>query len=254
MLNLKKWIKIIYIIPITLLSCSYRLISKIQNIPISTMLSNEVLGQVSNLDVKQFIFIFDNFYFLILFNILFGNIIYEDFRYSSTYLFSRIKNRKHWFYKKSLELLAISAFYTIIYLVTHLLICLQCSNNKIDTYTIHIVLLLFIMFTTLLTLTTLVINIISIRYGNTIGYIVVYISIVILVFIALNSQNISFMSDKQWLLMLNPMYSIILDVNTTISLQLIMIFYYILLIILSIVIGARFINTFDIALIDYECD
>lgn len=252
MCDFKKWIKVVWCIPVVILTNGYKFISDKSELPISTMILNNIYGQVSIGDAKAFIMVFENLFYIILFNILFGNYIYQDFQYSSIYLFSRTKNREKWFYKKSTEVLFVSMIYTVLFLCMNLFVCCFNNKNKCDIATYKVMLVLFAMITMFLSISTILINIISIRFGNSIGFIVVYLGIVVLSFLSLNYQKIPILKQNEKILILNPMCGVISNLMNKPFMQLMVLLYYCGLIIITFAIGAWYINKLDIALIDRE--
>lgn len=253
MKNIREIYKIVLIIPITLLTSLYDLISDKQDIPISSMLIEKVFSQMSNVDSRVSIIVLEKLFYIILFNILYGNFIYENFRCSSVYVFSRLKSRKGWFYKNILQLLIFSASYTGIFLGVNLLICLKCSNGYIDNKAIATLTMLFFVITIILALTTLGINLISIRYGNTIGYIIVYSIIMFLVVLAINMYKNAYIANNLWILFINPMCGLFSEGNSSIKQQIAIMIYDLFLLSMLVVTGARYIENVDISLVDREC-
>lgn len=118
----------------------------------------------------------------------------------------------------------------------------------IDSYTIRLFLFMFIIIISIIFVSTLIINVISIRFGNTIGFICVYTCILVLVFAVMRSKNI----NNEYLRILNPMYGVILNLFDKPAVQAGIIAYYVLLIVLSCIISAKYIEKLDIALTNCE--
>jgi len=242
----------ISIVPITFLFSLYLLISDKQDISIGSMLTHRILGQVGGESSKAFVLVLSNLLYLVLFNIFFGNIISEEFRFSSVYLFSRLKNRKVWFYKKASEMLMIASIYTLLFLGSNIFICMFCSIRKIEINDIKVFLVLFGLITMILAITTTLINLVSIRLGSTTAFITVYICVVILVFISLEHENIPFLGKYYYTRVFNPLSGVALNLSENLIAQCIILVYYLVLITLTFILGGNYINGIDIALIDCE--
>jgi hypothetical protein len=252
MLDWKKWVKILLIIPPTFLYSIDDFMLEKNNNAISYLLAGKVLGQTSLNEKKVFVLVAESLIYLVIFNILYGNYISEDFRYSSVYLFSRLKNRKNWFYKKAFELLFIAGSYTIIFLGTNLFICKYSSTKTINRETWIIFMMLFAMLTMILTITTMAINLISLKYGNSIGFISVYVTFLVLIYIALKGQYIPLIRKYPILMAINPACGISFNFTEIPYIQVVILFYYLVIITASFYFGANYVNKLDISLSDSE--
>lgn len=252
MFDWNKWLKIIFIIPITILFNFNVFLSKPSDIMVGDLLLGKIMGQMTTDNATVFIFLVDSLFYLIIFNLLYGNFIYDDFRYSSVYLFSRLKSRKTWFYKKSLELLGITIVYTLIFLLTNLWLSKMNTVQAINSETLIIFGLLFTRLVLLLFLTTILINLLSIRFGNALGFITVYIGVVMLIFLAASHQSIPFIGSNNVFLFLNPICGLIEETFSNFNIQVLFYFYNFFLLCIINIVGAFYIDRFDIALVDYE--
>lgn len=247
-----KCCKILIIIPVTLLLSANRFITGIVDISVGELLLGNVLGRMSLGDTKAFVIIIEHIYYFVIFNILFGTYIYQDFQYSSIYLFSRLKNRKLWFYKKTCELLILSFTYAFLFVITNLVICLKISTNALDNEAIKIFIILCFKIFILLFITTLAINIIAIRFGSTYGFTSVYIVTVLLIFLAINHNKLPLIGDYQWSFMLNPFSGFLSKLISHKPMQVGFYLYNTGLIAIIIIFSAIYIDNFDIALADHE--
>lgn len=222
------------------------------NIEIADLLLGKIYGQTVMNGQRTFVMVTSSLIYLVLFNALYGNLISEDFRDRSVYIFSRIRNRKAWFYKKALEMLMISSAYSLIFLGTNLFICNFSSTRTIDINAFIIFIKLFIILTMALTITTLLINLISIKRGNSVAFVTVYLVIVSLIFLVLKSENISIVQKYPILISLNPVSGISFNFTGYPLMQVLLTIYYILIIIMTLILGAYQINKMDISLFDAE--
>lgn len=252
MVSFKDWLKMLIIIPITWLHSLSTLLEGKSNINIGIYLASKILGQTNLDNEKLFIFMVENILYLIIFHLLYGNLISENFRYSSVYVFSRIKSRKKWFYRISLKLLSICFLYTFIFLFTNLVICDIGSTKSCNLETFYIFSILLIMLTMILLSTTMIINLISIRFGNSIGFLTVYILLLLFLFLALQSPKSEFIRKYPLVLILNPATAMSFNFVRETFLQAGVIIYYAILNLIILLTGSNYINHFDIALSDAE--
>lgn len=252
MSNWEKFIRIISIVPVTFFFSLYSLISDKHDIAIASMLTGKIFGSVTDDTSKAFVLMLSNILYLVLFNIFFGNLISEDFRFSSVYLFSRLRNRKVWFYKRAFELLMISSVYALLFLVSNLMICTFCSTSKIELNEVKIFLVLFGLITMILAITTIIINLLAIKFGSTTAFIAVYISVIMLIFLSLKHESIPFLGKYYFVRLFNPLSGIVLNLFDNPIAQSIVAFYYFILMVLTFILGGRFVDNVDIALLDCE--
>lgn len=252
MSNWEKFLRIISIVPITFLFSLNSLISDKHDIPIGSMLTSRIFEQVTDDNSKAFLIMLSNILYLVLFNIFFGNMISEDFRFSSVYLFSRLKNRRVWFYKRAFELVMISSVYTVFFLGSNILVCMFCSTRNIEINDLKIFLILFGLITMILAITTIIINLISIRLGSTTAFITVYICVVMLIFLSTKHESIPLLGKYYYVRVFNPLSGIVLNLFDNQFAQCMVIFYYLVLLTLTFVLGGKYVNNIDIALADGE--
>lgn len=246
-------LKVISIVPIVLLYNVLIFASETNvDMPISEMLAGSLFGSLEVGNLKSFALVIEKMFYIIIFNLLFGTYIYKDFIVSSVYLFSRLKNRKTWFFKKSTELLLFAACYAFLFLGTLLLLCIYRSQYSLDTESVKMLVLLWFAITLFLTFVTLLINLFAIRYGSNVAFIIVYIALMGLVTLSLASRTFSIIEENPYYLLFNPVAAIILNMIDNLTMQLVASLYYCLLICIVILVGAVYINRLDIALIDNE--
>jgi len=102
----------------------------------------------------------NSIYFIVLFHILFGTYIYKDFISNGAYIFTRLKSRKTWFYRKSFEIIKFSMIYSILFVGLCWLSAVTIRKNfRERTYCIRFFLWFSCSF--LITLTTILINMAS---------------------------------------------------------------------------------------------
>lgn len=233
---MKKYIKIFWIIPIVLIMSAYDLISDPMDIPIHLLMQNRVLGKMSGSGIDMLAFTFNQLYFLIVFQIFFGNIIADKFYIGSAYYFSRIPNRSRWFLHECLKLSLLAAGYAVLFLSSLFILCTMLSLHPVNMETVTTVCELFAICWYLLFLTTLGMNLLSIVFERKTGFIIGYAIMSICVILALCCR-------VRWIVFLNPFCGVLSgqeDIRYMAGKWL----YEFLLIAILILIGNHIIKTF----------
>ena len=168
--------KILIVVPTVLVFKLLLLISdKTPDLLVSERFIGLIMGSITYPDSKLFVFALENIIYIFLFEILFGHFIYNELRYSSTYVFSRISNSTRWFFKKTLQLGFYSAIYILFYLSTMLLLAVYSTGNSPDSNLWMIFIQLFMKMTFVCFMGTLIINVLSFYNGAVISFLIVYI-------------------------------------------------------------------------------
>jgi len=221
---------------------------------VGEILANTLFEYARIGDMKAYVFVIEGMYFIFVFNMLFGNYIYHDFQVSSIYVFSRIRERKKWFYKKVIELAFISLIYTVLFLLTLLVICISCSNQKLDKSSIQMIATLLIFIALFLMASTLIINLLTIKFNSSVGFIIVYLVLLILITVLLMSDWMTLFTNAPYLLLLNPVAGVILNLTGETTMTVLAILYYFGLNGIIIFVGARFINCLEVGLLEKDSD
>jgi len=192
--------------------------------------------------------------------------IYTHFCTGSDYYFSRQKNRKWWFFKESLRMgLRILCYFVVYLTISFITPCFwfQTGIQLVELKLLSYIILYFALYAFM---TAIWINICSILLGSQTGLIIVYVMQLIFVALLLLFENrIPLEGIGVWLLKINPISNIILrwhSSNNIVSEFLNMyqidfdlnfsVFYFIILIIISILIGVYVVNRQDISLQNRE--
>lgn len=252
MFEWKKWIKVIIIIPATILFFIETLIRYPIDSPISTIMLTKIMGTITTDNSRVFVFVMEKQFYLVLFNIMFGNYIYEHFRFSSVYVFTRINSRKNWIIKEYIELLLISIIYTGLFLLTCLFICKKGSLQLYDSEVINVFITLYFNLVILIFWSTLLINLLALRYGNIIAFIIVYIAFTVLMFIGLKQQYIQNKSVAELLYLVNPVSGVLNGYTYNTFLKVLSYIFKIVFVTITTIIGEKYIAKMDIALEDCE--
>lgn len=107
----------------------------------------------------------------ILFQAFFGTYIYQHFTTASVYYFSRQPDRVKWFYKECVKLYALALLYPIMMVISGTLVA-SVTNEVIFNQGSIILFVYYVLIHSLwLYLTTLLINIISIKFDSSYGFV-----------------------------------------------------------------------------------
>ena len=246
-------LKIISIIPVT---CLIKYTLFFGDAPDESIFSRRIIHEIFSTtrlgDMKTFVMTMDGMFFLFLFNLLFGTYIYKEFGTSSVYLFTRLKNRSKWLTHKSITLTAISAVYVGLYLCTLSCIVSIHKDFAINLVDIQRILLVWFMLTMYTSIMTILINYLSIRFGSAIGFVLVFAFQMLLFSVIIQYEDIPDIILKPLALYGNPASMVALGMDDFSLQQGALAIVDFLWLLTLILIGAKWINKFDIALSDQE--
>lgn len=154
---------------------------------------------------KSLVIAVENLYFIIYFNLVFGTYIYKHFVKESVYIFSRIPNRKKWFFVQAAKLYGICALYTFLYLFLHTGLCAYRSRETMKADFMEVFLLFFVLFSAVLMISTLCINMFSVLWGSNVGFCVSYIVMLALLELSLHYEKIPGIGKVYQISLCNPM-------------------------------------------------
>lgn len=110
---------------------------------------------------------------LMIFQIVWGTYIYRHFCTASVYYFSRLKNRITWFAGEIPKLYLYILLYLTVLLVSCMLPMLLFRGIVVDSNSIIILIYYYVIQSLWLYITTMLINILSIKWGSSIGFVLV---------------------------------------------------------------------------------
>lgn len=146
-----------------------------------------------------------------IFQIFFGTVIYQHFCSASIYYFSRCHNRGKWFIKESLKLYGYSIAYPLTMVGIATLIASSTNGILVD----QVSLILFFYYLAIHSLwffiTALLMNIFSIRFDSSIGFMVIMGFQLFCVGMLLMWENVSLTNQSTFFLKLNPISHLILS-------------------------------------------
>lgn len=245
--------KTLIVIPTVIIAQSLLFISqKMPDLLVSEKFIGLIMGSITHPDVKLFVFSLENLIYIFLFEILFGHYVYNELRYSSTYVFSRISNTSRWFLKKTLNLWLYSAIYILFYLFTMLLLAIYSTGNSPDKDLLIIFIQLFIKLTTICFTGTLLINILSFYNGTVIAFLVVYAVQVFEVFLIMNMESIAFLKRYTGMIRFLPINNLIINNYQYASLNTIDILHSFTLILLTLLFSLMLVKRMDLSLVKHN--
>jgi len=187
----------------------------------------------------------ENIAFILLFNLMFASYISGHFRYSCVYVFSRVSNRKTWYFKRVAELLACALLYVVLYVGCVLLISMNASQQPLTPVALARVGMVCLFSFFLVGSITLASNLLALRFGTAVGLLVT--TGVLLAFLAL----LLFFHESRWAILLNPLACLNLFNSGRNGALFTTVYNFIILTVTSVY-GAWYVSDYDVALFDAE--
>lgn len=197
---------------------------------------------------KSLVLAMEQIVFVVYFNLMFGSYISSCFDKGSIFLFSRIENRRRWFWNKSMELFIITGMEVMLYLLLCLgLTMYQCAALP----TIECIgdfILLWISCMTILFISTLFINVLGIKFGTNIGFFITYIGMIVLMQLSLQYNMLPVIGAFEKGIVFIPVSVVTLLFYEDIVLTVIAVLWYIGISGIIIAIAANYVKNMDISL------
>ena len=115
-----------------------------------------------------------------MFNILYGSFIYDELHSTGTYYFIRYQSRKKWFVLKITTLLRSTFVFHAVYIGLQYIFSLELSNEFVNPHNLGMLISYTVYLTILCFMTSMLMNILSVRFGRVIAFIVTYAVLVIM--------------------------------------------------------------------------
>lgn len=191
-MKFRGWSKCLYVILLIFFLEGYAFLSEPSGEEAIQILLGKLFGTVTELngddvEIKKFIFISEKMGYLILFHILYGTYLSDNFRSISVYIFSRAINRRKWFWKKVLELSLLSMLYNFLLVGILAIIALHQSGNPVNWDFWRLVLVLYCIQSMITILTTLFLNLCAIKWNILASFLITYSIICFLIILAIRS-------------------------------------------------------------------
>lgn len=244
----RDFIPILWVIPVTLLFSMMYLFEEKSNVEIGDILWNR-LGGVTDADQKVMqlmLFTVENMYFMVLFHILYGNLLITKLKYSRFYVFIREKNRAKWMTEYILELLGIVVVYTMTLIGIHFFLADWNSTQGVTLETMKTVILLGSKIIFLLFFTTFFMQLLSVKIGTAVSFVIVYIISIGCVYLTFLMLNWNVVQQYPVILICNPISGLINGILTSSILQLGYIGYNLLINFILVILGIHVIKRVEI--------
>lgn len=147
---------------------------------------------------------------IVMFNILYGSFIYDDLHGMGIYYFTRYQMRKKWFAQKIVKLLSSSFIFHTIYIGLQYVCSIKLSNESVNPSNLVILISYTAYLTILCFMTSMLTNILSVRFGRVIAFIVAYAVLLIMRELVLSVGSVSLLGTD---LKLNALIPINLTLN-----------------------------------------
>ena len=119
-------------------------------------------------DIPEFTFQYMQLFF---FQILFATYIYRHFQSASIYFFSRNANRKRWFLKEVAKIYFNAVIYLVVACLAQIIVISMFTKITIDIKSVIIALYYIVIHSLYLLAITLAVNIVSVIFSGTVGFI-----------------------------------------------------------------------------------
>jgi hypothetical protein len=195
---------------------------------------------------------FTSLFGILIMNILFGDYICKDYLVNGEYIFSREQNKGKWFLKKSVGLGAYCALGTVLYVGLYALgAVLKCQVNTTMS-DIILFLTVAIVVWEFTYLSTLLINILALRLGISISFVITYSVIVVSEMITYCLQKMGDNKLTKLLHLLNPMSNMTISWNYSKGYISWAAVYFFILTAIVLILGTRVATKYEIGIKNSE--
>lgn len=214
----------------------------------SIFLSNLYGGSYGK-DKIQIVVSVIGFFGILLLNLLFGDYISKDFRTNSEYIFVRVKNKSKWYDKKCFQLFLYCCLGTMIYIAMYMGGAISKTVLPLAISDMTVMFSSYIMLTLFTYFTTLFINLLSILYGTSIGFIATYSFVILSEMLTFILQNMKENKGAKIMHLLNPMSNLTISWNLSTKYIIWGIAYFIAVNIVLTIIGRYIVHRQEIGLL-----
>ena len=246
-------LKVFLVLPLVFIRKISMILSDINiDMPIAELfLQNMFSGSPSRIETNVVMVMF-GMVEIVVFNLLFGMYIYRDLYENCIYIFTRQRSRTRWFINRSVQLLLFCLLYVFLFVGITFLLSAIHSDYSIDLMAVKIVILTTILVTLFTYWVTVVVNLVAIKTGSTIAFLSCNIVLTILSALAVAHEKIPVIKNLSLLLFINPVANVTINWNANLGDNLMNIIYFLVLITLTLGIGAYLISSMDISLENKE--
>lgn len=178
----------------------------------SIFLSNMFGGSYSR-DKIEIVLSVTSLFGVMIMNILFGDYICKDFLVNGEYIFSREPNKGKWFLKKAVGLGRYCALGSVIYVGLYAIGSVLKSNRDITVSDIILFITTVVVIWEFSYMSTLLINILALRLGISISFVITYSAFIVSEIITFCLQQMGESTPVKVLHYLNPMSNMTISWN-----------------------------------------
>ncbi len=150
---------------------------------------------------------------LVFINILFTDYLTQDVFINTEYIFTRFQNRWCWYYRKIIGVILYSSLGILLYMSLYVVNAVWTSEYPLTKKDLGIMISVFVILTLFTYFSVILINLLALRFGNTIGFIITYSFLIISTIITMHLQEDPDKVMTQVLHRLNPMSNILVSWN-----------------------------------------
>lgn len=177
---------------------------------------------------------------IIFLTLLFADYVIHDLTESAEYIFSRATDRRKWYQKKLGELLGYCNLGIFLYIFFYIWVGIRESTQSLQKDDFSLILCTYVMLVLFVYCSVLFINLLSLIYNLTIGFVIYYSVMVISSMAMIFIQGISDPVLSEVLHRINPMSNVLVSWNFSDSYVIWALGYYsILAIVLSLILWSR---------------
>ncbi len=172
----KDYLKCLYVIPYILLYNFVDIISNYKSMfPVYQRFLQELFQGSYNLEKVDIFVSIVGIGYIVIYNILFGTVIYKDTAVASEYLFTRFSGRLKWYTLRLLRIIGTSIFCNFLYVGLKFLIVVKSTSPSITSIDITVLASVFIIMTLFTVFSTLLANVAAFFVGSNAALIVLYL-------------------------------------------------------------------------------
>ena len=143
---------------------------------------------------------------IVLFNILYGSYLYDELHGTGIYYMIRYQSRTKWFIQKIITLLWNAFVFHMVYLGIQYIFSLNLSHERVSFHNLKMLISYTAYLTMLCFMTTLIVNLLSVRWGRVIAFVVGYAVLVVMRWMVLAVGNATIFGTDQKIRALIPIH------------------------------------------------
>lgn len=150
---------------------------------------------------------------LVFLNLLFTDYLIQDVFVNAEYIFTRFQNRFCWYYRKIIGVILYSSLGILLYMSLYVANAVWTSEYAVTKKDLGVLISVFVILTLFTYFSVVLINLLALRFGNTIGFIITYSVLIVSTIFTMHLQEDPDKIMTQLLHRLNPMSNILISWN-----------------------------------------